>query len=181
MTDRNAEMSHEEFEDLAAAYGPDPTQWPPAKRVLARALLTGPQAAVAQKALDRARDLDLALAALAATERATEIPDSLTARILSDAATVAAELAPQPQSLSASATRSRFWLADLAEMFGGWRAAGASAAAMALIGLGLGYATPDGAASALGFENALPEEMAVDLGWSDGSGDAEFEMFGGAG
>ncbi len=181
MADRNAEMSITEFEDLAAAYGPDPAHWPEGHRAAAEALLAGPDGDAAQAALALARDLDAALADLAAAEPTPALPDALTARILTDAATISAERAPRPQALRATAPKSRSWLADLAETFGGWRMAGASMAMMAVIGLGLGYASPDNAASALGFQSAAQEETVVDLGWDVGPDAAEFAVFGGAG
>jgi len=176
-----AEMNIAEFEDLAAAWGADLALWPSARRAAAQALLAGPEGDAARAALAEARALDLALTELAA-EDLVSLPDALTARILADAAEVSADRARAASVAPKSAAPRRSWLADLVETFGGWRMAAISAAACALIGLGAGYATPDSAVAALGYEStATAEEMVANLGWDAGSDLEEFVLFGDAG
>ncbi len=85
-------------------------------------------------------DLDAALAALAIDERAARpaASESLRARVLGDAAEIAAgragALAPPPQSPARSGG---FWLSGL---FDAWTGAAVAAIALCLaIGLGVGY------------------------------------------
>lgn len=175
-----AKMNIAEFEDLAAAFGPDPADWPADRRDAAQAFLDGADSAAARAALAEARALDVALAELAAAEVPVTLPAGLTARILADAADVTAARAGHGVAISqAPSNTGRSWLADLADMFGGWRTAAISAAACALIGLGAGYATPEAAVASLGYEDAAQEEIIVGLGWD--ADEVEYSMFGDAG
>lgn len=159
-----AELSIAEFEDLLATHGPELRGWPDGRRQQAEALLVGPEAAAARDALAAAEALDEALAGLAAEEAAMPLPDGLTARVLADAATVSADFAHRIEAAQRARPR-RSWIGEFAEMFGGWRVATASVMVCAVVGLGVGFSTPDDAAIALGFEQGADEDLAVDLGW----------------
>ncbi len=174
-----AELSFAEFEELAAARGDDPAQWPDELREAAERLLAGPDAAAARDVLDAMRELDAVLDDLAEAERAAPISDLLMARILVDASSITAERADFPRIAPDSPGASRSWLSDLVDMFGGWRAATASVAACVLVGLGLGFVAPDDAVTTLGFADAADEEIIADLGLVDE--ELANEVFGGAG
>lgn len=179
-----AEMSIEELEDLAAAFGADPSFWPDDRRKGARDLLSGPRGAEARAVLAEARRLDAALEDLGRAEALAPLPEALTARILADAAEISAgrPKAPAAPRRAGNAPRAgRSWLGELAAVFGGWRTAAISAAACALIGLGAGYATPDAAVAALGYDGTEQDQLIADLGWDLEEDESGYGLFGDAG
>lgn len=154
-------MSLDEFRLAAEIHGGDLAAWPDAARRPAAALLAVSEDA--QAALEEAAALDAALA-LFVEEDAAELPESLHARILGDAAAVSAEAATAATAVESGAGASvpveapaaappgahglGATLAGLADLFAGllaaprWAAPGAALASAAL-GLWIGWAAPD--------------------------------------
>ncbi|MEL7463629.1 MAG: hypothetical protein AAFN79_06160 [Pseudomonadota bacterium] len=135
-----SEMTIEMFETAAAKWGADTAMWPEEDRAAADGLLAASPEARSLRAELMAMEADLALARAEPLGTTGAAPDDLMARVLADAARIAAV-----RTLEAAAAPSsrRGW--RLFERLDGlapiWRAAGACAAS-ALVGVFVGYMSP---------------------------------------
>ena len=134
-----AQMTLEELEIRAARWGADIRLWPDGDR------------AAAERTLASSADAREALASLAALEAdfalAAEAPVSadLTARILADAAAAAPGAAAQPQRAAPAANGGLSALLD--RLLPAWRPV-AACAASAMLGVWIGYLSPQNVAEA---------------------------------
>lgn len=172
MTD-HVTMTIDELEDCAARWGADAARWPERERRAGEDLLAA--SAEARAALAAFARLEAALGEASEEASPGGMPDGLTARILADAAHVAAERRDAtPAASSPRAARGGGLLGFLDRILPAWRPA-AACFASAAIGVWLGYLAPESVAEAAtqmaaaeaGYGETEVALLGDDLGYSE--------------